>query len=1150
MGVVALLGRGWDTRRLRVVLSVVAVVVSVTLFLGCGSGHTSSLICTPRWRVLLVSNPTNFRPGDQSGADMLVVTATNVGCGATNGSPVTLGDVLPAGLEAVEVFGDNPYHDPIGELRKEPEFSGPPYGLICALSGGVPSCVTSEAVGPGDTLAMTVRVHVSTTVEGSSEADEASVSGGGATGVSASNTVTVSSTPAAFGVAKGGVLAAASSYQAGGHPNVTGEFFLNTKNAPSSVIGGPDNEKNCGAFCTVSDIEPVAPPKDVSFVLPAGLVGSVVGVARCQLAEVVNSANCPRDSMVGVATVFARALEERYILTVPVYNIAPNPGEPAAFAFNGLFFPGRIDTALVRNGAAGGYSVRATVSDITGGGAVYGASVTLWGDPAEHDGPGPDAAARTPKGNQFLDPEYGGPAQLTFGGPGVEQVGSGPTFEDVLQARVPLLTGGTQCSVSLSTTVESDSYEDPGVFSRETVGSGVGTGCGVLPFAPSLSVGSDSARAGEPAGYTLDLGVPQSVEAEGLGSANIRDVTATLPAGAVISPSAAVGLGSCSDEQFAVGVEAPAGCPGDSRIGVVRVRTPDLEEELHGEVFLGAPECDPCSSADASEGRLVRLFMQVRGKGEDAILVKLQGTGTIDQGSGQVTASFDEDPQVPFSEFELSLTGGERAAVANPRACGTATTSMVVEPWSVPFTADADLASSFNVDEGCFGPQFNPSFLAEATSTVAGGFSPVSVVFGRGDRDGFLGGLRVGLPVGLLGMISRVKLCGEAEANAGSCGAASFVGEASAEAGPGSDPYLVEGGKVFLTGPYRGAPYGLSVVVPAKAGPYTLSGTTGTGLVVVRAAINVDPHTSAVTVTSDPFPTQLDGIPLQIRRVDVTVGGNGAFTFNPTNCTKTAFGGVLTSVEGATAAVGSSFQVSDCGGLGFSPKVSISTGPRASKKDGASLLFKISYPSGAMGSQSWFHEAKFVIPKQLPARLTTIQQACTQVVFEANPANCPPASRIGYAQVHTPVLPGVLKGPVFFVSYGNAKFPDVVVVLQGEGVTVDLTGETLIKNGVTSATFPDTPDVPFESFEVILPTGEFSEFGSYVNAKHPYQLCGSKLTVPTELKAQNGREIKQNTPVQVNGCKIIKKKAKARKAKKAGASSRAKRASAGKEARS
>ena len=91
---------------------------------------------------------------------------------------------------------------------------------------------------------------------------------------------------------------------------------------------------------------------------------------------------------------------------------------------------------------------------------------------------------------------------------------------------------------------------------------------------------------------------------------------------------------------------------------------------------------------------------------------------------------------------------------------------------------------------------------------------------------------------------------------------------------------------MFLTEGYKGAPFGLSIVVPAKAGPFTLTGTNGAGSVVVRAAINIDPHTAALTITSDPLPTALDGIPLQLKVVNVTIDRPG-FTFNPTSCAKT-----------------------------------------------------------------------------------------------------------------------------------------------------------------------------------------------------------------------------------------------------------------------
>jgi hypothetical protein len=247
--------------------------------------------------------------------------------------------------------------------------------------------------------------------------------------------------------------------------------------------------------------------------------------------------------------------------------------------------------------------------------------------------------------------------------------------------------------------------------------------------------------------------------------------------------------------------------------------------------------------------------------------------------------------------------------------------------------------------------------------------------------------------------------------------------------------------------------------------------------------------------------------------------------------------GTIGGWEGASATVSDPFQVGDCANLGFKPTIALSTAGKASKVNGASLSVKIAYPKGAIGTQAWFREAKLVIPKQLPARLTTLQQACLQATFEKERARCPVHSKIGTAVVHTPVLPVPLEGSVYFVSYGGAKFPDVVMALSGDNVNIELVGETLIKNNVTSATFNNLPDVPFESVQVNIPTGEYSEFGSYVTAKHPYRLCGSKLKVPTLLKAQNGLEIKQETPVTVTGCPTTKttkkhkhKKPKAKKA--------------------
>jgi hypothetical protein len=1056
----------------------------------------------PIWKIMAVSNPTNLRPGDDNGGPVMMIAVTNVGDGSTNGSTIAISDKLPSGLKATKVIGVDSYKHPVFKGEEEEEGSEFFDGLACSLTP-VPHCTVDEPVDPGDTLLITIKLDVETTVEGLTEPNEASVSGGGAAAASVSEPVMVSSALPEYGLAKGGLLAAESTGQAGAHPNVTVNYFLNTVN----------KEEEVEESRRYKEAQPVGEPKDVDFDLPAGLVGTTVGMPRCTMSDVTNATECPRDTMVGMATLMVWGQSSgRLELTVPVFNITPAPGEPAAFAFNALFFPVRLDTSVLSDGE---YNVRFSAPDITTGALDYFSSVTIWGVPAEHYGAGPDQSARA------LEAEAG--AYYNFGGPGVEDNQNGGSIYEVLNdERAALVTNPSQCSAPLEGLLETDSWEAQGIFAHESVSLGVATGCNQLRFDPSVSMLPDTRAAGAPAGYTFDLDVPQDTEPGGLATPDVKRTLVTLPAGTVISPSAADGLGDCTDEEFELRSGVPGRCPDDSQVGVVEVETPALEKPLDGDVYLGSPECEPCSSQDAQDGRMVRLFLQFVGKGEDGVIVKLEGHGYINQQTGQLTTVFENTPQLPFGELKLKLTGGERATLSNPRSCGVVTTMADLTPWSTPYTPDATPSSSFEVNEGCIGSQFGPSFAAGTTSNQAGGFSPFTLSFGRSDADEFLNGIQLQMPPGLLGMISRVRLCGEQQAAEGTCGPESQIGEVSVETGPGADPYLVTGGKVFITGPYKGAPYGLSIVVPAKAGPYTLSGTTGKGTVVVRSSIAVNPTTAALTVTSDPLPTELDGIPLQLRRVNVTVGTNNNFTFNPTSCEKMEVKGTLTSVANTVSGQSSSFQVTNCAGLKFQPKFNAQTSAKTSKTDGASLLFKLSYPTNAGTSQAWFSKMKFDIPKQLPARLTTIQKACLAKVFETNPAACPAASNIGRAIVHTPLLPVPVEGPVYFVSYGGQKFPEVVLVLQGDGVTVDLHGETNIKGGVTSAIFRSVPDVPFETAEVYVPTGPFSEFTAIGN------VCKETLTMPVAFTPQNGStEIHESTKIGVTGCpktKTVKKK--------------------------
>ncbi len=1146
--------------------------------LGIAATSAQAETTGPVWKVISVANPTNFKPSGENGTDALMVIATNVG-GASTGctaeqiaveprplwspiaqcpagspvvSPITISDALPAGLTAVEIVGDNAYHDPQGKLA----FGNPETiygGLNCSLAPA-PHCVTSEPVDPGDTLVITIRVDVDSappaTCSVPAEAtscvtNSAAVSGGGAANASVSSPVTISSATPPYGIASGSLFAATSTSQAGAHPNVTTGYFLNTTNPSGEKLGAKG-----GLPTEVINSEPVTDPKDVGFDLPPGLVGTTVGMARCTMAEVANSANCPRDTMVGTATLILSPNDARWTVTVPVFNIAPAPGEPAAFAFNAVYFSVRLDTSVLSDGD---YGVRVTAPNLTVGGKDYASFITIWGVPAEHNGPGPDAAARNGQAEDFLSSRHGRPPEFTFGGRGVEEReeevnGLEKTVTTPFETRVPLLTNPSQCSGPLKGVLETDSWEAEGVFPggpEDEASMGTDTGCNLLSFKPSVSMLPDTLEAGAPAGYAFDLSVPQNTEAEGLATPDLKRTSVTLPAGTVISPSAADGLGVCTNEQFfgAGPREAkpatPGACPRDSQVGEVSIETPALEKALTGDVYLAAPECSPCTPQDAATGKMIRLFVQVVGKGEDGIVVKLEGTGQIDQETGQLTTTFENTPQLPFSNFELKLQGGERATLANPRTCGEVSTTADLTPWSSPFTPDASPTSNFDVDENCFGPQFNPSFSASTTSVRAGEFTPFTLSFGRSDSDEFLNGGQFQLPPGLLGMISKVKLCEEPQANAGTCSSESQIGEVTVQTGPGADPFLVKGGKVYITGPYKGAPYGLSIVVPAKAGPYTLSGTTGNGTVVNRSAISVNPETSALTVTSDPLPTELDGIPLQLRLVNVTIN-RPEFTFNPTNCDNPAVTGTLTSTEAASAHVSSSLQILDCAKLAFKPKFTASTSGKTSKAVGASLDAKVSYPYGPQGTYANIAKFKVDLPKQLPSRLTTLQKACLAKVFEANPANCPAASNIGIVKASTPVLPvpppgrdANLTGPVYFVSHGGEAFPSLVVVLQGDGVRVDLTAATFIsKKGITSSTFNTIPDVPVTSFELYLPEGKYSALAANGN------LCKSSLAMPTAIVAQNGAQIHQSTKIAVTGCPklkaaVKKKKAKVKKGKKA-----------------
>jgi hypothetical protein len=1063
---------------------------ATVMFIVGALGAASASATTPAFAVNLTSVPTVLAPG---GTGRLIFEIHNLGdapaIGATN--PIVISDHLPAGVTVTGISTEGPQCD-VKTLRCEYLGTLNPYAVIQVVME------VEVSASPGTLF------------------NEMDVSGGGAVPKVSRESLTVSEAAPGFGVERlkleplneDGSL----DTQAGSHPfELVSTLMVN-------------NGLELGHEVNVGDPEPFALTKDLHFNLPAGLIGNPQVIPQCtsqefdaELPEQFNA--CPAETAIGVALVNRTSIGINYAAgPVPLYNLVPSVGEPARFGFDVDHVPIILDTS-VRTG--GDYGVVVSVNNISQIFPFFGAKVAFWGvpsDPRHNSVRGWDCLYSSvyPELAEFYPCTSAGQVKQT-----------------------PFLTLPTSClgPVGMRTTVEGDSWTEPGVFKsaeyqlREGLSEPLGlVGCNRLPFDPSIVVAPDGEAGSTPTGLTVDVHVPQTVALNptGLSPAEVRNTTVTLPAGIQISPAGADGLESCSMTQIGLEEHADPTCPAASKIATAEIKTPLLPNPLVGQVYLAAQNANPF-------GSLVAMYIVAKDP-VSGVLVKIAGEVTLDPVTGQLVSTFRNTPQLPFEDLTLHFFGSARAPLTTPAACGTYTTDASIAPWSG--NEPAAPSSSFQISSGpnggpCSTPQpFTPDFQAGSTNLQAGAFTPFTLTMSRPDGDQTLSRVEMQMPPGLLGTLSTVKLCPEPQAAQGTCGEDSLIGRTVVSVGLGNDPYTVTGGKVYITTGYKGAPYGLSIVNPAVAGPFDL------GTVVVRASVAVDPHTAALTIKSDPLPTILDGIPLQIQHVNITVDRAGGFTFNPTNCSKTAIDGILTSTEGASSTVSTSFQVTNCARLKFKPKFAVSASGKASKAKGVSLHAKLTYPADANNAN--IKRVKVELPKQLPSRLATLQKACLAKVFDVNPANCPPGSIVGHAKAITPIIPVPLEGPAYFVSHGGEAFPDLTVVLQGYGVTLDLVGTTFIsKSGITSTTFKAVPDAPVGTFELTLPAGPFSALGSYAKGKNRYLLCGEKLVMPTEFVAQNGAEIHEVTPITMTGCAKQHARKSASRAKRARSSTRA-----------
>jgi hypothetical protein len=909
--------------------------------------------------------------------------------------------------------------------------------------------------------------------------------------------------------------------------------------------------------------------KEVIARLPAGFVGNPNATPKCKYVDFIDSGQCPTDTAIGVDTVYLRNpmaqhgnVSETLSVEESVYNLEPSLGEPAEFGFNVAGTVPVFLNASVRTGED--YGITVTSPNINEAAYTFANKITIWGVPGDpsHDALRGNCLVGTtnePEGLDGLHALGGGGSGL---GPGEIEQEDPQLYKSEGNCEVhvpvqPLLTNPTSCGVSRTGSLTVGSWQEPLVPailpSTETLTLPPLEGCEKLDFSPTISVTPNGTAGSTPTGLNVDLHVPQesTTNPVGLGEADVKDTTVALPAGMQISPSASDGLQACSDAQIGFkGVNPLSGadeftperptCPLASKIANVKINTPLLEEEIEGAVYLAAPQ-NFAGALENPFGSLVATYLVAEAP-IAGVRVKLPGKVALNEATGQITTTFENTPALPFSDLKLEFYGTDRAPLATPALCGTYNTESTFTPWSVAEPAyPAEIkhpASSFQITSGpeletSSGPQktpcsdplpFSPTLGSGTTNINAASFTDLTTTLSREDGQQNIQSVQLHYPAGVSGLLTGVKLCGEQQANEGTCGPESLIGESIVSVGLGNDPYTVVGGKVYLTGPYRGGSFGLSIVNPAKAGPFDLQEGRP---VVVRGKIEVNPITSALTITTNPpgspysIPTMIEGIPLQIKHVNVDITRPG-FTFNPTNCTPQTITGTIDSAEGASSPVSIPFQVTNCGDLKFAPKFAVSTTSKTNKANGASLAVDLSYPDGPEYAN--IARVKVELPKALPSRLTTLQKACSSAQFEANPAGCPADSIVGHAKAITPLIPVPLEGPAYFVSHGGEAFPSLIIVLQGYGVTVDLVGTTFIdKAGITSSTFKAVPDQPVGSFELTLPQGPYSALAANGN------LCKEKLSMPTEFVAQNGAEIHQSTKISVTGCPKAKKSSKHKK---------------------
>jgi hypothetical protein len=744
--------------------------------------------------------------------------------------------------------------------------------------------------------------------------------------------------------------------------------------------------------------------KDVVIDLPAGFAGDTGAVPQCARSD-FDRGECKAESQVGVMQV---TFAGNNPFTFPIYDVAPAQAELAELGFFAFILPVHLVVGLRTDSD---YGTEITIHDLPQNLPLIAGQVELWGVPAAHQ--------------------------------------TGTTIP-----RKPFLTNPTTCDGTPPTaTLRARSWEQPGQWVEATAPTSAAlTGCERLAFDPGLGVGFDTPTADSPSGLSVDVTLPQNDDPNGFATSQTRSVAITLPAGVTLSPGVAEGLTSCDDDQLGIGTTGAPACPTASKIGTMTLTTPALAGAMAGDVFLGRP----------LPGDRYRLFLTASGPG---VTLKLSGSLRPDPETGQLFMLLSGLPQLPVSHIELHFRDGPRAPLATPPTCGAGAGTATVTPYSGG--PPAQLVVPIDISSGPGGahcpvtPPFAPQFVAGSSPAFGGVGSSFSMTVRRADGEQSLEGMTMTLPPGLTARVAHVARCPQPEPPAAACPPASRVGSVGAEGGAGASPLPLTG-SAYLTGPYRGAPFGLALVLHAQTGPLDL------GTVVVRATLRLDPSDASLTVATDPLPRMLAGVPLRLRTLAIDVDRRG-FMSNPTSCATTRITASIRSVDDATARATSRFALGGCGRLPFSPAVSMAFTSRRELRRGGhpGLTIAVHEPPGQATPRS----ATIELPSMVridPSAVTTI---CTRE--RASEGRCPRGSAVGTARVVSPLLPQPLTGTVNAVLPTRGSLPDLWATVAGTGVRLSVRSTTSAPSGKPiSDRFEGLPDIPFSSLVLRLRGGD------------------------------------------------------------------------------